>query len=51
MTEEETGECIITLPLDEIIPYDRNPRLNDEAVQFVYNSIKAFGYISEITVN
>lgn len=48
---EEDNECHTTLPLDKIIPYDRNPRLNDEAVQFVYNSIKAFGYVSEITVN
>ena len=51
MADDDSGECMITLPLDKIIPYDRNPRLNEEAVQFLYNSIKTFGYISEITVN
>lgn len=40
-----------TLPLDKIIPYERNPRVNDNAVPRVYNSIRDFGYIKEIEVN
>ena len=30
--------------LEDIIPYDRNPRINDEAVKFVVNSIRDFGF-------
>ena len=30
--------------LTEITPYERNPRNNDEAVQYVANSIKSFGF-------
>lgn len=47
----EEFEELTTLPLDKIIPYENNPRLNDDAVPFVYNSIKTFGYISKIAVN
>ena len=34
---------IIYKKLSEIIPYEKNPRNNDEAVKYVANSIKEFG--------
>lgn len=30
--------------LEELKPYENNPRINDEAVQYVANSIKQFGF-------
>lgn len=35
---------IITKHISEIIPYENNPRKNDEAVEYVANSIKEFGF-------
>lgn len=35
---------IITKKISEIIPYENNPRKNDEAVEYVANSIKEFGF-------
>ncbi len=35
---------VITLAVDKIIPYENNPRNNDEAVPYVANSIKEFGF-------
>ena len=35
---------ILTLPLDQITPYDRNPRRNDHAVDAVAASIREFGF-------
>lgn len=31
-------------PLDEVRPYANNPRKNDDAVEYVANSIKEFGF-------
>lgn len=30
--------------LEEIIPYDNNPRFNEQAIDYVANSIKEFGF-------
>ena len=35
---------IINKKIDELIPYEKNPRRNDEAVDYVANSIKEFGF-------
>lgn len=35
---------IILKALDELIPYENNPRNNDEAVKYVAESIKLFGF-------
>lgn len=35
---------IIEKSIESIIPYDKNPRLNDEAVKYVAESIKQFGF-------
>lgn len=37
--------------INEIIPYDNNPRKNDEAVDYVANSIKEFGFKMPIVVD
>jgi DNA modification methylase len=38
-------------PLAEIKPYPKNPRINDDAVAYVANSIKEFGFRSPIVVD
>ena len=35
---------IINKKIEDLIPYHNNPRLNDEAVEYVKNSIKEFGF-------
>ena len=42
---------IIYKNIDELIPYENNPRLNDEAVQYVKNSIKEFGFKVPIVID
>lgn len=38
-------------PIDKVIPYSKNPRLNDDAVQYVAESIKAFGFVNPILLD
>lgn len=42
---------IVMLNVDKIIPYENNPRKNDDAVEAVANSIKNFGFKSPIVVD
>ena len=42
---------IIMMKLEEIIPYENNPRINDEAVEMVSASIKEFGFKNPIIVD
>lgn len=42
---------IIELKLDELIPYDNNPRKNDEAVDKVALSISSFGFKVPIVID
>lgn len=42
---------LLTLKIDEIKPYDNNPRRNDDAVNSVIESIKQCSYISPIVVD
>lgn len=42
---------IINLPIDAIIPYERNPRRNDGAVDAVAASIREFGFKVPIVVD
>lgn len=42
---------IISLNVNEITPYDNNPRINGEAVEKVANSIRDFGFTSPIIVD
>ena len=40
-----------SLPIDDIRPYERNPRKNDQAVDAVIESIKQCGYIAPIIID
>lgn len=42
---------IITKKIDELIPYEKNPRKNDEAVDYVANSINEFGFKVPIVID
>ena len=42
---------VVYKKLDEIKPYEKNPRKNDEAVQYVKNSIEKFGFKNPIIVD
>lgn len=42
---------IIELKTDELIPYVNNPRVNDEAVDFVASSIREFGWKVPIVID
>lgn len=42
---------IIEKQISELKPYDRNPRLNDDAVKYVANSIKEFGWKVPIVID
>ena len=42
---------LVTLPLNKIKPYERNPRKNDEAVVAVMESIKQCTYVAPIIVD
>ena len=42
---------IKNLDVDELIPYEKNPRKNDDAVQYVAESIKQFGFKVPIIID
>lgn len=42
---------IIEMKISELIPYEKNPRLNDEAVKHVANSIEEFGFKVPIVID
>lgn len=42
---------IIMKRMDDIHPYDKNPRKNDEAVKYVTESIKQFGFKVPIVID
>ena len=42
---------IIYKKVSEITPYENNPRFNDNAVQYVANSIKEFGFKVPIVID
>ena len=42
---------IINKKLEEIRPYEKNPRKNEEAVEYVANSIKEFGFKVPIVID
>ena len=42
---------IINRKVSELIPYDRNPRKNDEAVKYVKASIEQFGFKVPIVID
>lgn len=42
---------VIYKQIDELVPYENNPRNNDEAVEAVANSIKEFGFGNPIVID
>ena len=42
---------LVTKKITEIIPYQNNPRINDQAVDAVAESIKQCGYVQRIVVD
>lgn len=42
---------IVNKRIDDLMPYENNPRYNDEAVEYVANSIKEFGFKVPIIVD
>lgn len=42
---------IIEMPIRELIPYENNPRINDNAVEAVAKSIKNFGFKVPIVID
>ena len=42
---------IIYKSIEEIKPYENNPRINDEAIEYVANSIKEFGFRNPIILD
>lgn len=42
---------VINKNVDELIPYEKNPRKNDNAVKYVANSIKEFGFKVPIIID
>lgn len=48
--EVEEDNQYVRVNIDDLKPYDKNPRLNAEAVPFTANSIRDYGYRSPIIV-
>ena len=48
---KENAKEIIQKDITEVIPYDKNPRKNDKAVDKVANSIRSFGFQSPIIID
>lgn len=42
---------IIEIKVDDLIPYEKNPRRNDKAVKYVANSIEKFGFKVPLVVD
>lgn len=42
---------IVEKDINELVPYENNPRKNDEAVDYVIASIKEFGYKQPIVID
>lgn len=42
---------IVNKKIEELIPYEKNPRKNDEAVKYVAESIKQFGFKVPIIID
>lgn len=52
MKKEETGTLkIVQMKISDVHPYEKNPRLNDNAVEPVAKSIAEFGFRSPIVVD
>lgn len=48
---EYTDMQIIKKNVNELVPYENNPRHNDDAVEYVANSIEQFGFKVPIIID
>lgn len=50
---EEEAEVIgvINVPIDDIVPYEDNPRINNDAVETIINSIREFRFVAPILLD
>ena len=48
---EANMEKIIYKNINDLVPYEKNPRKNDKAVKYVANSIEAFGFKQPIVID
>lgn len=44
-------EMTVMVPINEVYPYERNPRKNEDAVKYVKNSIEKFGFNQPLVVD
>lgn len=51
LKKEEDGMNVIEVKVDDLKPYENNPRNNADSVQYVANSIKEFGFKVPIIVD
>ena len=51
MNNMSKGVNVKMVPIGEVVPYDKNPRLNDKAVDAVASSIREFGFKVPIVVD
>lgn len=42
---------IVYKKVNDLIPYENNPRINDEAIEYVKNSIKEFGFKVPVVID
>lgn len=49
--EKNNNLEVVYKKIDELIPYENNPRKNDNAVEYVKNSIKDFGFKVPVVIN
>ena len=42
---------ILNIPIDDLKPYEKNPRRNEKAVKYVANSIEEFGFKQPIVID
>lgn len=50
-TRKLAADKIVVLPIDEVQPYDKNPRKNAGAVKYVKESIRQFGFKVPIVID
>ena len=50
-TRKLSADKIVALPIDEVRPYEKNPRKNSGAVKYVKESIRQFGFKVPIVID
>ncbi len=50
-TKNKSDFSVKICPIDDVIPYEQNPRINDDAVEAVAASIREFGFKQPIVVD